>query len=89
MVYQKVVITNPLGLHARPASLFFQAAKGCRSEVKILSGNQVIEGKNLLDIMAASIKEGTEIELRCDGVSEKEDIRALTELLINGLWDGM
>ena len=82
---QKVKITNPLGLHARPASLFFKAAKGCRSEIKILSGGKVIEGKNLMDIMAASIKEGTEIELQCDGVTEKEDLRMLEELLKNGL----
>ena len=87
MVSQKVIITNPLGLHARPASQLFKAAKGCQSEVKILSGNKVIKGKNLLDIMAASIKEGTEIELQCDGVTEKEDIRMLAELLQNGLGD--
>lgn len=86
MVSQKVVITNSMGLHARPASLLFKAAKSCRSEVKIISGNKVIEGKNLLDIMAASIKEGTEIELQCDGASEKEDIRSLAELFENGLW---
>jgi len=87
MVSQKVIITNPLGLHARPAALLFKAAKSCRSEVRILSGSRVIKGKNLMDIMAASIKKGMEIELQCDGVTEKEDIRMLAELIQNGLGD--
>lgn len=85
MVRQKVIITNPLGLHARPASLFFKAALECRSEVKLLSGSRVIEGKNLMDIMAAAIKTGEEVELRCEGVTEEEDIRVLAEILQNGI----
>ena len=80
MVSQKITIKNPSGLHARPASILAQAAGKCSSNVIIVYGE-----KRILNIMAAAIKCGTEVELQCTGETEEEDLKTLVTLIESGL----
>lgn len=85
MVSKKIVIINPSGLHARPASVLAQAAGKCKSDVTIICGDKKIQAKSILNIMAAALKKGTEIELQCNGETEVEDLQVLSELIESGL----
>lgn len=85
MVSQKVVVKNESGLHARPASVLAKTASKCRSNVTIHVGEKTVQPKSVLNIMAAGIKCGTEIEVRCDGESEAEDLKTIVELIESGL----
>ncbi|MBP3459712.1 MAG: HPr family phosphocarrier protein [Lachnospiraceae bacterium] len=85
MVSQKVVIKNASGLHARPAGILAQAAMKCNSNVLILVNGKTVQVKSILNLMAAAIKCGTEIELQCEGATEAEDLKTLVELIESGL----
>lgn len=85
MVSQKVVIKNASGLHARPAGILAQAAMKCNSNVLILVNGKTVQVKSILNMMAAAIKCGTEIELQCEGATEAEDLKTLVELIESGL----
>lgn len=85
MVSQKVTISNPSGLHARPASILAQAAGKCKSNVVLIYGTKKIQVKSILNIMAAAIKSGSEVELQCDGETEEEDLKTLVALIESGL----
>lgn len=85
MVSQKLIVKNESGLHARPAGILAQAAMKCSSEVWILVGGKKVQVKSILNLMAAGIKCGTEIELQCEGESEAEDLKNLAELIESGL----
>lgn len=85
MVSQKLVIKNESGLHARPAGILAQAATKCKSNVKIIVGDKTVQVKSILNLMAAAIKCGTEIELQCEGETEEEDLKTLVELIESGL----
>lgn len=85
MVSQKLVIKNESGLHARPAGILAQAATKCKSSVKIIVGDKTVQVKSILNLMAAAIKCGTEIELQCEGETEEEDLKTLVELIESGL----
>lgn len=85
MVSQKVVIKNASGLHARPAGILAQAAMKCNSNVLILVNGKAVQVKSILNLMAAAIKCGTEIELQCEGATEAEDLKTLVELIESGL----
>ena len=61
MVSQKVIISNPSGLHARPASVLVQAAGKCQSDVILVYGEKRIQAKSILNLMAAAIKSGSEV----------------------------
>ena len=84
MVSKMIMIHNPSGLHARPASILSQAAGKCRSNVIIKIGNKEIQAKSILNIMAAAIKCGTQLELQCTGETE-EDLQTLAKLIGSGL----
>lgn len=85
MVSQKITVNNASGLHARPAAVLAQAAGKCRSNITILLGNKTIQAKSVLNIMAAGIKCGTEIEVCCDGETEEQDLKNIVGLIESGL----
>ncbi len=79
MKTQKVVLKNETGLHARPASELAKIAAKYQSTINlIIEGKPVINAKSILNIMAAGIKNSTEIEIQCDGADEEA---AMNELL--------
>lgn len=85
MVSQKVIIKNPSGLHARPASVLVQAAGKCKSDVILVYGEKRIQAKSILNVMAAAIKSGSEVIVECSGETEEEDLKKITELIESGL----
>lgn len=85
MVSKKVVISNPSGLHARPASVLALAAGKCRSNVVMIYGEKEIQIKSVLNIMAAAVKSGSEVEVRCTGATEEEDLKTIIDLIESGL----
>lgn len=85
MVSTKLTITNPSGIHARPAGILAKAASRCESEVTIRVGEKKVMVKSILNLMAAAIKCGTEIELICDGPTEEKDLEELAKLIKSGL----
>jgi phosphocarrier protein HPr len=64
---KKLVINNPHGLHARPASQFVQTAGKFSSSVSITRGDEMIDGKSIMGILSLGLECGTEIILRVDG----------------------
>lgn len=85
MVSQKVTVINKSGIHARPAGEFAKAAGKCRSDVTLMVGEKKVNPKSVLNLMAAMIRCGTEIEIICDGENEAEDLQTLVSLVESGL----
>lgn len=72
MVSKRVTVINKMGFHMRPASLFVGAmAKYPQTDIRILFEGKEIDGKSIMNVMAACIKCGAEIEIRCDGPQEQ------------------
>lgn len=85
MVSQKIVIDLESGLHARPAGMLVKVTGKCRSNVTLLVGEKKVQAKSILNIMAAAIKCGTEIEVCCDGETEEEDLKTVIAAIESGL----
>lgn len=80
-----VIINNVSGLHARPASIFVSTAGKFKSDIKIIEGENVINGKSIIAVLSAGIKQGTEISIVAEGEDETEAISKLVELVESGL----
>ena len=52
--------------------------------MEILFNGSVTNGKSLMDIIAACMKCGAQIELRCDGPQETEALAAAVEMISHG-----
>ncbi|MDR3757175.1 HPr family phosphocarrier protein [Enterocloster sp.] len=80
-----LTVVNPSGLHLRPAGVLSQAAMKFKCDVIIECGDKKIVAKSVLNVMAAGIKSGTEINLICDGEDEEEALKTLSEAIESGL----
>lgn len=85
MVSQKVTVTNKSGIHARPAGELVKVTKSCKSDTLMLIDEKVINLKSVLNLMAAAIRQGTEVTIQCDGEGEEEDLKRIVEAIESGL----
>lgn len=85
MVKKHLVLSSPNGFHMRPASVFTSAMGKFKSEVKIRFNGIDYNGKSLLNIIAACIKCGSDIEIICSGEDENEALEAAVKLIEDGL----
>lgn len=80
MLEKEYVVSNRLGLHARPASLFVKTTGRFQSNVKIFKGNQEIDGKSIMGLLMLAAGPGTPLKIRVDGSDEAELVAALDDL---------
>jgi phosphocarrier protein HPr len=73
-------ITDPAGLHARPAAQFVQKASCFKSKVKIVGNNKESDAKSIIGVIGMGLKKGTRIIITADGEDEKECLQSLKEL---------
>lgn len=71
------VITDPEGIHARPAGVLVKQAAGYTCTVKIAKGGREVDAKRIMGVMSLGVKCGMEVTVKCDG--EDED-KAIAEL---------
>ncbi len=85
MVSANTTIVNPMGMHMRPAQLFVNEMTPYDCDVTIQFGGKEINGKSIMNLMAACIKQGSKIEIRCDGKDEQAALKAAVALVESGL----
>jgi phosphotransferase system HPr (HPr) family protein len=78
-------ITDPDGIHARPAGLFAQRMQGFQSTVSICRGDQEADGKKLISLMKLRLKCGQNFTVRATGPDEAAVIEAAREFLAQNL----
>ncbi len=80
-------LTNPMGLHARPASLFVQAAARFQAAIQVLAGGKQANAKRIIDILSLGAKQGETITIEASGADAEAAIAALTALVQAGFYE--
>lgn len=75
-----VTITNPHGLHARPAVVIVKTVKKFDAKVTVRRGNQAVDAANILDLLSLGASQGTELVLSASGPQAEEVLSALVHL---------
>ena len=70
-------ITDPLGIHARPAGLLAKEAKKFASACTITKNGQTKKLTQLMMIMSLGVKQGATITIAAEGEDEDAAIEAL------------
>lgn len=70
----KYVITDPEGIHARPAGEFVKMASKFGSDVSVAKDGKKVSAKKIFGVMGLAVKQGQEITITVDG--EDEDTAA-------------
>ncbi|MEO1511486.1 MAG: HPr family phosphocarrier protein, partial [Planctomycetota bacterium] len=62
-----VTISNPLGMHARPAMLFVDVAQGFQSKVTVRKGAEEADASSIMSMMMLAATKGTVLEIIAEG----------------------
>jgi len=71
------VITDELGLHARPAGMLVKEAGKFVSAVSIARGEKKVDAKKIFGVMGMAVKCGDTIVITADGEDEDDAIAAM------------
>ena len=68
MAERRVRVMSKVGLHARPAALFVQAATKVPYDVRLAKvGGEPVNAKSILAVLALDVRSGEEIVITADG----------------------
>ncbi len=73
----KVIIKDPVGLHARPASVMVQEANKFESELTISSGEKSGNLKSIMSVMALGVKTEEEVTISAEGADAEAALEAI------------
>lgn len=86
MTTRTVTIASSVGLHARPAALFVQAAAGTGLPVTIAKeGGAPVDARSILGVMALGAKYADKVILEATGEGADAALDSLAELLSRDL----
>lgn len=85
MIEIKYNLTDPRGLHARPAGQLVKLLASFKSAVQMGTVDHKVDGKRLIAVMKLAIAQGNDLVLVFEGEDEKEASEKTLEFLKNNL----
>jgi phosphocarrier protein len=85
MVTFDYIITDELGIHARPAGILIREVKKHKSSVVCSHGEKKAAGDRLFEIMKLAIKQGNTLGVTVEGADEQEASAAIKQALETNL----
>lgn len=79
------VITDPEGIHARPAGLLVKKANEFKSTVTIKKGDKSADAKRIFAVMGLGVKKADEIKVCVEGEDEEAVSEAMEKFLKENL----
>lgn len=79
-------ITDPLGIHARPAGLLAKTAKGFGdTTVTVTKDGNTVKASQLMKLMGLGVKQGNTVTVAAEGPAEEEAIAAMKKFFEENL----
>lgn len=76
-----LTLTNPTGLHARPASLFVQAAAQFQARVRASGRGKETDASSIVGVLSLGLRQGDTLGLSASGSDAQAAIESLSELV--------
>ena len=77
----KYVITDPLGMHARPAGMLVKAVAPYASKITVTAPTGTADARRLMALMKLAAKQGMELTFTIDGADEDKAAAELQAFL--------
>jgi phosphocarrier protein HPr len=81
IIKRRIRVTNPQGLHARPASLFVKIANKYEAEVTVKKGGESVNGKSIMGLMTLAANEGCDLDIEVSGPDADKAMEELAMFL--------
>ena len=76
-----VTVVDPVGLHARPATVAVNAASKFKSEVQVSYKGRTVNMKSIMGVMSLGIPTQSEITISCEGDDEDSAVKTIEDVL--------
>ncbi|TMF43641.1 MAG: HPr family phosphocarrier protein [Chloroflexi bacterium] len=80
IVETSLVITNKVGLHARPARLLVQTAAQFQARISVQCGEKTANAKSILGVLKLGAARGDTLVLHAEGEDAEQAVETLTSL---------
>jgi phosphocarrier protein len=77
----QAVLTNKMGLHARPSTQIATTASRFESEIQIAKDGMVVDAKSVLELLMLAAECGSQLTISAEGSDAKQAVTALAELV--------
>jgi len=81
MVERTVTLGSKSGLHARPAAIFVQNAKGFQCQITLIKNEKTANAKSILSVLALGAEQGDQVILKAEGDDAVSAVDKLATLL--------
>ena len=81
----KYTITDPVGIHARPAGILVKEAKKYTSTIMIVKGEKSSKATSLTKLMSLGIKQGDEVTVTIEGEDEENCAASMEKFMKENL----
>lgn len=78
----EVTILNPAGLHARPAALIVELAKGFESDVSIVKNGKTANAKSIMSVLALGAVTGDAVVVTANGADADAAVEGITRIMV-------
>jgi phosphocarrier protein len=79
--HREMVVTNKLGIHARPAAMFVKVANQFTCTVLVERDGEKVNGKSIMGLMMLAAGPGTKLLVTCEGDDSHQALDALEALV--------
>lgn len=77
----KLFVVDPVGLHARPATVAVNAASKYKCDVKLGFNGKTVNMKSIMGVMSLGVPTQSEITIACEGEDEDVAIASIESIL--------
>ena len=83
-ISRELVVTNKMGIHARPAAMFVKVASKFDADVFVEKDGERVNGKSIMGLMMLAAAEGSVISVSAEGEKAETALEKLAELVDSG-----
>jgi phosphocarrier protein len=80
-ISRDLVISNKLGVHARPAAMFVKVANRFESDIFVEKDGETVNGKSIMGLMMLAAGPGSRLKVRAAGADASEALNEIEALL--------
>lgn len=81
VIETSVIITNQVGLHARPARLLVQTAAQFQSRIEVRCHEKIANAKSIVGVLKLGAVLGDTLQVRAEGDDAEQAMSALASLV--------
>lgn len=81
MIAGEFVVTNQLGIHARPAAMFVKTANRFTCEIFVEKDGEKVNGKSIMGLMMLAAGPGSKLTVEAQGTDAAQAVTELGALI--------